>query len=388
MDHVDAEVGFIEGEIVRLDAVVALQVDEVARERAEDPVLLLGIEGVGDGRAVGTGRAEARPLRREPGAHDYGHPDLLQAAGHLEGLGGMGVHAAEAGALERVGVLVGIPVAPGHLDAAEGHAHVIQAVVDHERVRGGVLDAEVAAEAGEDVAGARRVDGDAGVGGIDRPVRGEVEFHRIGRALALGGGELDVDHLHPVLLDDLRLRGAVPLQLDVAGRGDDAQAAGGRLEGRVGVVVRTEGQAEVRGLPQGRVGAGFQGDRDLAAGEVRDLLLEGQGAELHGAVRRLAVPGALGVAPGDQGGDDLLHGAVAVVQGGVLALPAGRVHPAADRAGADRGLEIDQFAVHADAGNVAPRHHFGLGRSAGCGKEGRQRDERADKYSFLHITSP
>ena len=177
VDYIDTQVGLVEGEVVGLAAILLLQVDEVRGDGLEDTVLFLWLEGVGAGGAVGAGGLVPGPCRREPSADDDRHSDLLEAAGHLgtavDVVGGIAAAEAAAAALLllsliALGMSVLVPLAPGELDATEGHAEILEAIIDHLGVLLDVLDAEIAAETGEEA---------ARIGSVEVDVCGLVVLH-------------------------------------------------------------------------------------------------------------------------------------------------------------------------------------------------------------------
>jgi hypothetical protein len=94
-----------------------------------------------------------------PRAHYDRHAFLRQPAGHLHGLLNSRIHVAGPGGGQRIGGFIGMPEEPGHLDAAPGDAHVLQGVIDDLGVAS-ALQAEVAAETIEYLAGMRSIEGD------------------------------------------------------------------------------------------------------------------------------------------------------------------------------------------------------------------------------------
>jgi len=120
-----------------------------------------------------------------PRADDYGHAFLRQPAGHLHGLHNSRIDVTGPGGRQRIGGLLGLPEEPGQLDAAPGDADVIERVVDHLWVGASVLQAEVAAEAIEQLAGMRGVEGD--FDGVLIDLAGHFERETLLAGLAGGG---------------------------------------------------------------------------------------------------------------------------------------------------------------------------------------------------------
>ena len=115
VQHVDADVGLVEREIVGLNTIFVLEEQQIGNDGIVATVQLCRIEAQGcHARPLGLRARLQCPRGREPAAHNHWHAYFLESCCHL-------------GALDYMAVVLAalVPCGPGELDAAHRHAHVL-----------------------------------------------------------------------------------------------------------------------------------------------------------------------------------------------------------------------------------------------------------------------
>jgi len=321
-------------------------------------------------------------------------------ASHLHGLLHSWMHCAGAAGGQRIGVLIRVPEAPRHFDAAPGNAQVPKVVVDHLRIGASALQAEVSAEAVEQLAGMRCVQRD-----FDRVLvdfAGDFESEALlgglaGSGFAVEDGEQDLEVVaaFAALVADDDQSWLVEGHVDLAGAGHEARALGGGAQvfiplgdacgerrlcgaGRFGLDELHRAARENRGGEfDAQEGAA---DIGLVGGCEFEIDFGGARAGVFHVLRGVHRPaGARGVAELARGANANSDGFGFAVAGVIvlLFLAAGATHARQLRLGdAHAGTKFQEMALDAHAGQVTPSHNLRLGQrhtGEGCKQHYRAR---------------